>query len=117
MAATTLSELITNQKTPKDRIVLDIEIAAKISENSFKIKDPSLGDDVIDLQVPIESMNKFSKLLHEGNRVRLMSVGVDNKERKISILDKTRIFQLKPQTGKNFDILIRNLTEIHLKFL
>ena len=98
MAANTLKELFSGEKVP-DRIVLDIEIAAKITEELFKIKDPSLGENVVDLYV--SSVKKFSKFLLEGNRIRLIFVEVDKKGKKIITQEKTRIFQLKSNIGND----------------
>ena len=87
-----LKKLFTLTKIPKS-ITLEVDVVSKIDAKEFKVKDSSIKNNVVDLEV---RSNKKQSLKHleEGNRIRLLFVEFRKQEQKLYVLDNTKVFLL-----------------------
>ena len=87
-----LKRLFGRGKTP-DQIILEVEVVSKISTKDFKVKDCSIKNNLVDLEV-YTNKKQALKFLEEGNKIRILAAEFRKQEQRLIVTEKTKIFLL-----------------------
>ena len=79
------------------RIVLCVEVKAQNNAKNFQVQDKN--GDTLELDLSSEK-EQLVKMVEVGRKIRIIFPKIDLKNRKIVIVNKTKIYQVAVKSGK-----------------